>query len=143
MVQISRSTITPTSSITVRVYHKTQNVYFFNFVFKSPWSDFRYKRLIFYSVGEIGLDGARFTYTSDHPYNEQEREKILVSPMDLLVEAMEVQFHLAADLHMTVSVHVVQAWGPFMEVLQRIKTSRLNIVFGSSSDKRGMETWNM
>jgi len=56
--------------------------------------------------------------------------------MDLQVEAMEVQFHLAADLHKSVSVHVVQAWGPFMEVLQRIKTSRLNIVFGSSSDKR-------
>lgn len=86
-------------------------------------------------MGEIGLDGARFTYVPSNSSDECSRDKILVSPMDLQVEAMEIQFHLAADLHKSVSIHVVQAWGPVMELFQRVKKTRLATVFGSSTDK--------
>jgi len=89
-------------------------------------------------VGEIGLDGARFTYSTDDPSDESSREKILVSPMMLQVEAMEIQLHLAADLHKSCSIHVVQAWGPLMELLKRVKRTRLETVFGSSPDKPKM-----
>ena len=66
------------------------------------------------------------------------RQKILVSPMDLQVEAMELQFHLAADMQRSVSIHVVQAWGPMMELFQRVKLARLEMFYNMSPDKPKM-----
>jgi Tat protein secretion system quality control protein TatD with DNase activity len=54
--------------------------------------------------------------------------------MDLQVEAMEVQLHLAADLQRSVSIHVVQAWGPVMDLFQRVKKHRLEMFYGMSSN---------
>jgi Mg-dependent DNase len=72
-------------------------------------------------LGEIGLDGAR--YEIDPATNQ----KVLVSSMDDQIHAFEAQMHLAADLKKSVSIHAVQCWGPLMDSIRRIKTSRLKM----------------
>jgi TatD DNase family protein len=68
-------------------------------------------------VGEIGLDSARFDPDT----------KDLVCPMEEQIIAFEVQMHIAAMLKRSVSIHVVRSWGPLMDALRRVKTSRMKL----------------
>lgn len=68
-------------------------------------------------VGEIGLDSARFDPDT----------KDLVCPMEEQIIAFEVQMHIAAMFKRSVSIHVVRSWGPLMDALRRVKTSRMKL----------------
>lgn len=68
-------------------------------------------------VGEIGLDSARFDPDTKEP----------VCPMEEQIVAFEVQMHVAAMFKRSVSIHVVRSWGPLMDALRRVKTSRIKL----------------
>lgn len=68
-------------------------------------------------VGETGLDGFHF----DEVTND------LTSPMEKQVEAFSLQMELAARLKRPVSVHVVHAFGPLMEILSLLKKSYVGL----------------
>ena len=63
-------------------------------------------------VGEIGLDGARWT-------NPQTKE--LSTPMPIQQTIFETQLQIAYTCNRPVSVHVVHAWGPFFQSMKRMK----------------------
>jgi Tat protein secretion system quality control protein TatD with DNase activity len=66
------------------------------------------------AVGETGLDGFHF-----HPVTES-----LACPMERQVEAFRWHLELAHSLNKPVSVHCVQAFGPLMETLSRLKKQK-------------------
>lgn len=65
-------------------------------------------------VGECGLDAFHFDPVT----------KDLVSPLDLQIRAFQLQMEVAARHQRPVSVHCVQALGPMMDVLQRLKKQK-------------------
>ena len=80
-------------------------------------------------VGEIGLDGARWTEVVGDDCREGEhsgesiwkRERVLACPMDLQRRAFEEQMLIAAELSRPVSIHVVRAWGELFDSLDYVR----------------------
>lgn len=66
-------------------------------------------------VGEIGLDGARWT-------NPETRE--LSTPMEDQQSIFELQLQMASNHNRPVSIHVVHAWGPFFNSIKKVKQSK-------------------
>lgn len=66
-------------------------------------------------VGEIGLDGARWT-------NPETRE--LSTPMEDQQSIFELQLQMASNYDRPVSIHVVHAWGPFFNSIKKVKQSK-------------------
>lgn len=61
------------------------------------------------SVGEIGLDAYHYNPETNQPHSTMEQQ----------LTAFEMQLQLATKYRRTVSIHIVKAWGPFLQVLQR------------------------
>jgi len=80
-------------------------------------------------VGEIGVDGARWTEVVSEDCREGDhsdesiwkREWVLACPMDLQRRAFEEQMLIAAELNRPVSIHVVRAWGELFDSLDYVK----------------------
>lgn len=66
-------------------------------------------------VGEIGLDGARWT-------NPETRE--LSTPMEEQQSVFELQLQMASAYSRPVSIHVVHAWGPFFNSIKKVKQNK-------------------
>lgn len=61
------------------------------------------------AVGETGLDGARYDPATG----------VLCTPLHRQVEAFELQLRLAVEYQRPVSIHLVRAWGPLLDTLNK------------------------
>lgn len=83
-------------------------------------------------VGEIGLDNARW----DDPETKE-----LVCPMEIQIQAFEIQLHLAAHLEKAVSIHSVRSWGILMDTLRKVKKQRQQLKKKLKKEKKNVSSF--
>lgn len=75
-------------------------------------------------VGEIGLDGFHYYYEKEEGESNNQQQRKTVCSMNRQNQVFSWQLELAAKLNRSVSIHVVQAFGPLLECLSAIQRNQ-------------------